>query len=133
MFWATLLSLPPRLPPFHPLCPAVVLRTTMTVSLTVETDCVSDTDLRDLADVGAYSFGMTHPMKPQRMRITHELLSAYDMLPKMRVLVSVPCPCAGYHVLGLTTLSTEGKTRVRGGHDEVSHRRIRAFLDASHP
>ncbi|TBU32316.1 histone deacetylase RPD3 [Dichomitus squalens] len=37
-------------------------------------------------DVGAYSFGMTHPMKPQRMRITHELVSAYEMLPKMRVL-----------------------------------------------
>ena len=40
------------------------------------------------ADVGAYSFGVTHPMKPQCMRITHELLSAYDMLPKLHVLVS---------------------------------------------
>ncbi len=26
-------------------------------------------------------------MKPQRMRITHELVQAYDMLPKMHVLV----------------------------------------------
>ena len=40
------------------------------------------------ADVGAYSYGLTHPMKPQRMRITHELLSAYNILPKMQVLVS---------------------------------------------
>nr|VWO98642.1 H15 domain-containing protein [Ganoderma boninense] len=37
-------------------------------------------------DVGSYSFGISHPMKPQRMRITHELLTVYDMLPKMRVL-----------------------------------------------
>ncbi|RDX48309.1 histone deacetylase RPD3 [Lentinus brumalis] len=37
-------------------------------------------------DVGAYSYGLSHPMKPQRMRITHELLTAYDMLPKMHVL-----------------------------------------------
>ena len=28
-------------------------------------------------------------MKPQRMRITHELVSAYGMLDKMHVLVSV--------------------------------------------
>ncbi|KAH9939380.1 histone deacetylase, partial [Epithele typhae] len=38
------------------------------------------------ADVGAYSFGMSHAMKPQRMRIAHELVQAYDMLPKMQVL-----------------------------------------------
>ncbi|KAI0737848.1 histone deacetylase RPD3 [Daedaleopsis nitida] len=37
-------------------------------------------------DVGAYSYGVSHAMKPQRMRITHELVSAYDMLPKMHVL-----------------------------------------------
>ena len=40
-----------------------------------------------LADVGAYSFGMNHAMKPQRMRIAHGLIGAYDMLPKMQVLV----------------------------------------------
>ncbi len=39
------------------------------------------------ADVGAYTYGVMHAMKPQRMRITHELVSAYDMLPKMHVLV----------------------------------------------
>jgi acetoin utilization deacetylase AcuC-like enzyme len=39
------------------------------------------------ADVGAYSYGLGHPMKPLRMRITHELLTAYDMLGKMDVLV----------------------------------------------
>ena len=40
------------------------------------------------ADVGAYTYGLGHPMKPQRMRITHELVSAYGMLDKMHVLVS---------------------------------------------
>jgi hypothetical protein len=42
------------------------------------------------ADVGSYSYGLGHPMKPLRMRITHELLTAYDMLDKMDVLVSIP-------------------------------------------
>lgn len=37
-------------------------------------------------DVGAYTYGLGHPMKPQRMRITHELVSAYGMLDKMHVL-----------------------------------------------
>ncbi|KAH9965753.1 histone deacetylase [Russula dissimulans] len=37
-------------------------------------------------DVGSYSYGLGHPMKPLRMRITHELLTAYDMLDKMDVL-----------------------------------------------
>ncbi|KAI0068482.1 histone deacetylase RPD3 [Artomyces pyxidatus] len=37
-------------------------------------------------DVGSYSYGLGHPMKPLRMRITHELLTAYDMLGKMDVL-----------------------------------------------
>ncbi|KAI0796411.1 histone deacetylase RPD3 [Irpex lacteus] len=37
-------------------------------------------------DVGSYTYGLGHPMKPQRMRITHELVSAYGMLDKMHVL-----------------------------------------------
>ncbi|KAI0781111.1 histone deacetylase RPD3 [Trametes elegans] len=37
-------------------------------------------------DVGAFNYGLSHPMKPQRMRLTHELLTAYDMLPRMHVL-----------------------------------------------
>ena len=42
------------------------------------------------ADVGAYTYGLGHPMKPQRMRMTHELVSAYGMLDKMTVLVRCP-------------------------------------------
>lgn len=40
------------------------------------------------ADVGAFTYGLGHPMKPQRMRITHELVSVYGMMDKMHVLVS---------------------------------------------
>lgn len=43
------------------------------------------------ADVGGFTYGLGHPMKPQRMRITHELLSAYGMLDKMHILVG-PLP-----------------------------------------
>lgn len=44
------------------------------------------------ADVGAYTYGLGHPMKPHRIRVTHDLVSAYDMLGKMHVLVC-------YHIL----------------------------------
>ncbi|KIK54758.1 hypothetical protein GYMLUDRAFT_76904 [Collybiopsis luxurians FD-317 M1] len=32
------------------------------------------------ADVGSYTYGLGHPMKPHRIRMTHELISAYSML-----------------------------------------------------
>jgi histone deacetylase 1/2 len=38
-------------------------------------------------DVGAFTYGHGHPMKPHRIRITHDLVTAYDMLGKMHVLV----------------------------------------------
>ncbi|KAF7325497.1 Histone deacetylase RPD3 [Mycena kentingensis (nom. inval.)] len=37
-------------------------------------------------DVGGYTYGSGHPMKPHRVRITHDLVSAYGMLDKMHVL-----------------------------------------------
>ncbi|KAF8180206.1 histone deacetylase RPD3 [Pholiota molesta] len=37
-------------------------------------------------DVGAYTYGLGHLMKPHRMRMTHELATAYGMLDKMHVL-----------------------------------------------
>lgn len=38
-------------------------------------------------DVGLFSYGLGHPMKPHRMRMAHDLVSAYGMLDKMQVLV----------------------------------------------
>ncbi|KAJ7147869.1 histone deacetylase RPD3 [Mycena crocata] len=37
-------------------------------------------------DVGGYTYGLGHPMKPHRVRVTHDLVSAYNMLPKMHLL-----------------------------------------------
>ncbi|PPQ73787.1 hypothetical protein CVT24_007533, partial [Panaeolus cyanescens] len=39
-------------------------------------------------EVGAYTYGLGHPMKPHRIRVTHDLVSAYGMLDKMHVLVT---------------------------------------------
>jgi acetoin utilization deacetylase AcuC-like enzyme len=39
------------------------------------------------ADVGSYTYGTGHVMKPHRMRITHDLVTAYGLLDKMQVLV----------------------------------------------
>ncbi|KAJ3512032.1 hypothetical protein NLJ89_g3759 [Agrocybe chaxingu] len=36
-------------------------------------------------DVGAYTYGLGHPMKPHRIRVTHDLVTAYGMLDKMHV------------------------------------------------
>ncbi|GLB34288.1 putative histone deacetylase [Lyophyllum shimeji] len=38
------------------------------------------------ADAGAYTYGLGHPMKPHRIRVTHDLVNAYNMLGKMHVL-----------------------------------------------
>ncbi|KIL60950.1 hypothetical protein M378DRAFT_109690 [Amanita muscaria Koide BX008] len=38
------------------------------------------------SDVGAYTYGLGHPMKPHRIKVTHDLVTAYDMLDKMHVL-----------------------------------------------
>lgn len=40
-------------------------------------------------DIGSYSYGLGHPMKPFRMRLTHNLVTAYGMLPKMDIIVSL--------------------------------------------
>ena len=39
------------------------------------------------SDVGNYAYVAGHPMKPHRIRVAHELISAYGMLDKMHVLV----------------------------------------------
>ncbi|KAF7340981.1 Histone deacetylase [Mycena sanguinolenta] len=38
------------------------------------------------ADVGAYTFGYNQYLKPHRVKMTHDLISAYGMLDKMHVL-----------------------------------------------
>ncbi|KAG7086764.1 hypothetical protein E1B28_002696 [Marasmius oreades] len=38
------------------------------------------------SDVGSYTYGLGHTMKPHRMKLAHDLISAYDMLDKMHVI-----------------------------------------------
>jgi histone deacetylase 1/2 len=49
-------------------------------------------------DIGSYGYGLGHPMKPQRMKMTHELVSAYDMVNKMQILVCTP-PFLDYNAI----------------------------------
>jgi len=38
-------------------------------------------------DFGNYSYGPGHPMKPHRVRMTHNLLLNYDLYKKMEIYV----------------------------------------------
>ncbi|ESK87524.1 histone deacetylase 1 [Moniliophthora roreri MCA 2997] len=38
------------------------------------------------SDVGSYTYGFGHTMKPHRIKMAHDLIAAYDMLPKMHVI-----------------------------------------------
>lgn len=40
-------------------------------------------------DVGNYYYGQGHPMKPHRIRMTHNLLLNYGLYRKMEIYVSV--------------------------------------------
>lgn len=51
--------------------------------------CTSLLNITTAADIGVFTYGLGHPMKPQRMRLTHELVSAYGMLEHMQILVSL--------------------------------------------
>ena len=42
-----------------------------------------------LGDIGNYYYGQGHPMKPHRIRMTHNLLLNYGLYRKMEIYVSV--------------------------------------------
>lgn len=46
------------------------------------------TTLSSLGDVGNYYYGQGHPMKPHRIRMTHNLLLNYGLYRKMEIYVS---------------------------------------------
>lgn len=41
-------------------------------------------------DVGLFHYGEGHPMKPHRLRLTHQLLLSYGLYRKMDVYVRPP-------------------------------------------
>jgi len=42
-----------------------------------------------LGDIGNYYYGQGHPMKPQRIRMCHNLLLNYGLYRKMEIYVSI--------------------------------------------
>ena len=45
-------------------------------------------------DVGNYYYGQGHPMKPHRIRMTHNLLLNYGLYRKMEIYVSIVVSCS---------------------------------------
>lgn len=68
-----------------------------TVVLGCEWQELSLVSLMVAADVGNYYYGQGHPMKPHRIRMTHNLLLNYGLYRKMEIYVSesVPVGCLG--------------------------------------
>ena len=44
-----------------------------------------------VGDVGNYYYGQGHPMKPHRIRMTHNLLLNYGLYRKMEIYVGYVC------------------------------------------
>lgn len=42
-----------------------------------------------LGDIGNYYYGQGHPMKPQRIRMCHNLLLNYGLYRKMEIYASI--------------------------------------------
>lgn len=40
-------------------------------------------------DVGDFFYGISHPMKPHRIRMTHDLLLNYGLYKKMQIYVKI--------------------------------------------
>lgn len=79
-------------------------------------------------DVGLFSYGLGHPMKPHRMRMAHDLVSAYGMLDKMQVLVRgflLPPYIAAHEFLAAKKSNSRE-------YDSVPHRRIHTFPGESY-
>eukprot|EP00883_Tetradesmus_obliquus_P008222 jgi/Sobl393_1/18922/SZX72192.1 len=44
------------------------------------------------AELGDFYYGPTHPMKPHRVRMAHDLIVRYDLYKHLQVYTPVPCP-----------------------------------------
>lgn len=55
-------------------------------------------------DVGNFYYAQGHPMKPHRMRMTHNLLLGYNLFEKMDILVRFTHPSASSRVLPFCSL-----------------------------
>jgi hypothetical protein len=77
-------------------------------------------------DIGNYYYGQGHPMKPHRIRMTHNLLLNYGLYRKMEVYVSLLL----LFRLALQIVTASTRSNVRGYH-EVSFGRV-CVVSAQH-
>lgn len=60
-------------------------------------------------DIGNYYYGQGHPMKPHRIRMTHNLLLNYGLYRKMEIYVRFPSSltnCASFTLFSVTHMFT---------------------------
>jgi hypothetical protein len=89
--------------------------------MTVRTHLISPTAPDHLSDeTGAYSYGLGHQMKPQRIRMTHELVMAYGMLEKLHVIVGLQI--CGPQKLRRNFRHSAAQAMFSGKYDMVPHR-----------
>ncbi|KAJ2849767.1 histone deacetylase [Coemansia brasiliensis] len=50
-------------------------------------------DVYSIADVGNFHYGPGHPMKPHRIRMTHNLVMSYELYKKMSIYRAAPATC----------------------------------------
>ena len=60
-------------------------------------------------DIGHYHYGPNHPMKPHRIRMTHNLMVNYGLYKKLEIIV--------YVLIATNTCNFKGN-------DEIPYRRI---------
>lgn len=51
-------------------------------------------------DIGNYYYGQGHPMKPHRIRMTHNLLLNYGLYRKMEIYVNIKSHLNPYPLMG---------------------------------
>ena len=63
-----------------------------------------ETEIKFLGDIGNYYYGQGHPMKPHRIRMTHNLLLNYGLYRKMEIYVSKKLMKKILHTNNLTSI-----------------------------
>eukprot|EP00879_Flechtneria_rotunda_P031981 GHRR01035122.1.p1 GENE.GHRR01035122.1~~GHRR01035122.1.p1 ORF type:complete len:335 (+),score=67.92 GHRR01035122.1:824-1828(+) len=77
------------------------------------------------AELGDFYYGPTHPMKPHRVRMAHDLIVRYDLYKHLQVFTPVPCPsddmCAFHSKEYLTGLKSVDQFKGADKRTEKAH------------
>jgi len=80
-------------------------------------------------DIGNYYYGQGHPMKPHRIRMTHNLLLNYGLYRKMEIYVSGKVLNRENGNLLIFPAAAQGDCR---GNDQIPQRRLHSVFE-KHP